>query len=72
MANKRVSMRKVRELLRLHFEQNTSARKAAKIIGIGKTAASQYVAGFKSSGLDSKNVRHRTPASHKCTKRDGQ
>jgi len=44
-------MRKVRELLRLRFEKNISARKAAKIIGIGKTAASQYVSGFKASGL---------------------
>ena len=52
MANKRIDMRKVRELLRLHFEQQVSARKAAKIIGIGKTASSQYISGFKSSGLD--------------------
>ncbi len=52
MANKRITMRKVRELLRLHFEQNTSARQAAKIIGIGKTAASQYLSGFKTGGLD--------------------
>lgn len=52
MANKRIDMRKVRELLRLHFEQHISARKAAKIIGVGKTAASQYISGFKSSGLD--------------------
>jgi transposase len=52
MANKPIQMRKVRELLHLHFEQNISARKAAKIVGVGKTAASQYVAGFKSSGLD--------------------
>ena len=44
-------MRKVRELIRLKFEQDISARKAAKIIGIGKTAASQYIAGFKASGL---------------------
>lgn len=51
MAHKRIIMRKVRELLRLRFEKNISARKAAKIIGIGKTAASQYVSGFKASGL---------------------
>ena len=51
MANKRIIMRKVRELLRLRFEKNISARKAAKIIGIGKTAASQYVSDFKASGL---------------------
>lgn len=56
MANKRIEMRKVRELLRLRFEQNISARQAAIIIGIGKTAASQYVSGFKSSGLNISNV----------------
>jgi hypothetical protein len=52
MTNKRIDMRKVRELLRLHFKQDVSARQAVKIIGIGKTAASQYISGFKSSGLD--------------------
>jgi len=51
MANKRINMRKVRELLRLKFEQNLSVRQAAKVIGIGKTAASQYIAGFTASGL---------------------
>ncbi len=44
-------MRKVRELLRLCIEQEISARQGAKIIGIGKAAASQYVSGFKASGL---------------------
>ena len=57
MANKPIQMRKVRELLRLYFEQEISARKAAKILGIGKTAASQYVAGFKSSGLSYPAIR---------------
>ncbi len=56
MANKRTQMRKVRELLRLNFEQNISARQAAKILGIGKTAASQYISGFKASGLSISNV----------------
>lgn len=44
-------MRKVRELLRFCIGQNMSARQGAKIVGLGKTAASQYVGGFKSSGL---------------------
>ena len=57
MGNKRIEMRKVRELLRLKFEQNISARQAAKIIGIGKTAASQYVSGFKASGLDISTIK---------------
>lgn len=45
-------MRKVRELLQLKYQQNYSARQAAKTVGIGKTAASEYLAGFKASGLD--------------------
>lgn len=52
MANKRIDMRKVRELLRLHFKQGLSARQGAKIVGIGKTSASEYFSGFKNSGLD--------------------
>lgn len=51
MANKPIGMREVRELLRLYFKQGLSGRRAAKVAGIGKTAASQYIAGFKSSGL---------------------
>jgi len=56
MANNAIEMRKIRELLRLKFEQNQSARKSAIILKIGKTAASQYVAGFKSSGLDIQSI----------------
>jgi len=44
-------MRKVRELLRLKFEHGLSNRKAAKIIGVGKTATGEYIAGFNKSGL---------------------
>jgi transposase len=40
MVNKRNDMRKVRELLRLKFEQGLSNRQAAKISGVGKTSAS--------------------------------
>lgn len=58
MANKRIDMRKVREFLRLHFTQGQSARQGAKIVGIGKTSASEYVCGFKDSGLDYTCVDH--------------
>lgn len=51
MANNPIGMREVRELLRLYFKQGLSGRKAAQVAGIGKTAASQYIAGFKSSGV---------------------
>ncbi len=56
MANKRTCMRKVRELLRLHFEQELSIRKAAAIIKTGKTSAADYIAGFKASGLAYKQI----------------
>jgi len=56
MANKRIEMRKVRELLSLRFEHNMSSRKAAAVIGIGKTAANEYILGFISSGLDIKAI----------------
>jgi transposase len=52
MANKRICMRKVRELLKLCYEKNYSARQAAKTIGIGKTSVTEYLAGFKASGLE--------------------
>ncbi len=53
MAKRRIDMRKVRELLRLHYEQGiSSARELAKLAGMGKSTASDYLAGFKSSGLE--------------------
>lgn len=51
MANKKIDMRKVRELLRLKFEQGLSNRQAAKLAGIGKTAACEYISGFSKSAL---------------------
>ena len=56
MGNKLTNMEKVRELLKLKFEQGLSARDAALRIGIGKTAASEYVAGFISCGLTLKEA----------------
>src|SRR5690554_3944984 len=53
MAKQRIDMRKVRELLRLHYEQGiSSARELAKLAGMGKSTASDYLSGFKSSGLE--------------------
>ncbi len=46
-----IIMEKVRELLRLKLRHGVSTREAAHRLRIGKTAASEYVAGFKSSGL---------------------
>src|SRR5690606_38409107 len=51
MANNPIGMREVRELLRLYFKQGLSGRKAAQAAGVGKTAASQYITGFKNSRI---------------------
>lgn len=56
MANKRIIMRKVRELFKLKYQQDFSARKAAKVVGISKTAATEYIAGFKASGLEYSSI----------------
>jgi transposase len=52
MAKQRIDMRKVRELLRLHFERGiTSVRELSKLSNVGKTTVSDYLNGFKRSGL---------------------
>ena len=45
-------MRKVRKLLRLHYEQGVdSVRQLSQLCGIGKTTASEYLQAYKRSGL---------------------
>ena len=56
MANQRTDMRKVRELLRLKFEKNLSIRQASKAVGMGKTAGSEYIAGFRRTGLSYSDI----------------
>ncbi|WP_044262803.1 IS21 family transposase [Saccharicrinis fermentans] len=45
-------MKKVRELLHLVIGQGHSSRQAAKIAGMSKSSASEYVSGFKTSGIE--------------------
>ena len=49
---KQTDMKKVRELLHLVIGQGHSSRHAAKVAGMSKSSASEYVSGFKSSGLE--------------------
>jgi predicted transcriptional regulator len=44
MTGKRVSMRKIREVLRLTHELGLSVRQVSEATGVGKTAVSEYVA----------------------------
>ncbi len=49
---KKTDMKKVRELLHLVIVQGHSSRHAAKVVGMSKSCASEYVSGFKSSGIE--------------------
>lgn len=54
---KKTDMKRVRELIELYTGQSISSREAAKITGLGKTTAAEYIAGFKSSGLTIEEAR---------------
>ena len=51
MSGKRVSMRKIREVLRLTYELRLSVREVRAATGIGKTAVSEYVRRAKVIGI---------------------
>jgi transposase len=50
MTKERISMRKVSEVLRLHYEGKLSPRGIAKICGMSRTAVREYLIRFKGSG----------------------
>ena len=51
MANKRLSMRRIKEVLRLHFEQNRSRRLIAQTVGASPTTVGDYIARAQAAGL---------------------
>jgi transposase len=51
MAGKRMSMRKIREVLRLTHELGLSVRQVREATGVGKTAVSEYVSRAKVIGI---------------------
>ena len=51
MPNKRLSMRKIHEVLRLNFERKLSRRKIAAACGIARSTVSDYLDRFEASGL---------------------
>jgi len=56
MRRKRISMDKIREILRLSQELNLGCRKIAAALNISKTAVSQYVSEFKACGIDYQGI----------------
>jgi len=53
MANNRLSMRKITEVLRLYFEHSRSKREIARIIGVSPTTVTDYLSRAKLAGLSS-------------------
>ncbi len=51
MAAQRVSMRKIREVLRLTHEIRLSVREVSEATGVGKTAVAEYVARARVIGI---------------------
>lgn len=51
MANRRIKMRKLREVFRLYYECNLSQRKIANALSISRRCVSQYICDFTRSNL---------------------
>ena len=52
MSKKRLSMRKIKEVLRLKYEVKLSNRKVATSCGIARSTVSEYLRRFEATGLD--------------------
>jgi len=57
MGKKRVSMNKVREIIRLHEEMGLSCRKIARALRISHPVVSQYITDLKASGLRYQDIK---------------
>lgn len=51
MANLRLSMRRIKEVLRLHFEQHRSRRQIAQAAGASPTTVGDYIVRAQAAGL---------------------
>jgi DNA-binding transcriptional ArsR family regulator len=56
MGKKRVTMNKVREIIRLHEEMGLSNRKIARALRISHPVVSQYITDVKAAGLTHKDI----------------
>jgi hypothetical protein len=59
----RLSVRKIKEVLRLHHERGLSARQIARACGIGRTTVAAYLSRAKAAGLSwplPEDLDHRT------------
>ena len=52
MAKRRLSVRKIKEVLRLHYEKGFSTRQIAKSLGIGRSTVQDYLDRAQGAGLN--------------------
>ena len=52
MSKRRLSMRSVRELLRLKYDAKLSVRQISQVLKIGKSSVGDYLSRFRATGLD--------------------
>ena len=57
MARKRISMQKIRDIIRLKETSDLSERKIAKALNISRPVVSQYISDFSSCGLTYEQVK---------------
>lgn len=51
MKKKRISMDKIRDILRMHVELGLGVRKIADALSVSKTAVNDYISGFNACGI---------------------
>jgi predicted transcriptional regulator len=56
MPRKRTKVEKIREILRLNQELKLSIRQIAEVTGVSKTSVGEYLAEYKRSGLQYREV----------------
>ena len=56
MRKRKITMEKIRELLRLHYQQELSIRKACSLLGISKTSGADYIREFKKTGYSFQEI----------------
>ena len=52
MSKRRLSMRSVKELLRLKYDAKLSVRQISQVLKIGKSSVGDYLSRFRATGLD--------------------
>ena len=79
MAARRLSMRKIKEILRLHYEKGLSAREIARSLDIGRGTIKNYLDRIQEAGLswplapeiDEATLEHRLfPSIHSVSHRE--